>query len=109
MGYGNAYAQANVGDWGGIDARDLLAAVDAACARPDVDPDRLAVTGESYGGFMTNWLIATTDRFRAGVAQNWHQRPAQRVPDDGRSDRLRLGHGRRRRGSARSGISASRR
>jgi dipeptidyl aminopeptidase/acylaminoacyl peptidase len=69
-GYGNAYAQANVGDWGGIDARDLLAAVDAASGRPDVDPDRLAVTGESYGGFMTGWLLATTDRFRAGVAQN---------------------------------------
>lgn len=69
-GYGDAYAQANVGDWGGIDARDLLAAVDAACARPDMDADRVAVTGESYGGFMTNWLIATTNRFRAGVAQN---------------------------------------
>ncbi len=70
MGYGNAYSQANVGDWGGIDARDLLAAVDAACARPDVDPDRVAVTGESYGGFMTNWLVATTDRFRAAVTQS---------------------------------------
>ena len=70
MGYGNAYAQANVGDWGGIDARDLLAALDAACARPDVDPERQAVTGESYGGFMTNWLIATTDRFAAAVTQS---------------------------------------
>jgi dipeptidyl aminopeptidase/acylaminoacyl peptidase len=70
MGYGNAYAQANVGDWGGIDARDLLAARDSACARPDVDPERQAVTGESYGGFMTNWLIATTDRFAAAVTQS---------------------------------------
>ena len=70
MGYGDAYAQANVGDWGGIDAGDLLAAVDAACARPDVDGARLGVTGESYGGWMTNWLIATTDRFAAAVAQN---------------------------------------
>ncbi len=70
MGYGDAYAQANVGDWGGIDAADLLAALDVACARPDVDPSRQAVTGESYGGFMTNWLIATTDRFAAAVTQN---------------------------------------
>jgi dipeptidyl aminopeptidase/acylaminoacyl peptidase len=70
MGYGNAYAQANVGDWGGIDARDLLRAVDVAAARPDVDPDRIGVTGESYGGWMTNWLIATTTRFAAAVTQN---------------------------------------
>lgn len=69
-GYGEAYAQANVGDWGGIDARDLLAAVDTVAARPDVDATRLAVTGESYGGFMTNWLVATTDRFSAAVAQS---------------------------------------
>jgi dipeptidyl aminopeptidase/acylaminoacyl peptidase len=70
MGYGNAYAQANVGDWGGIDARDLLAAVDVASARPDVDGTKVGVTGESYGGFMTNWLIATETRFAAAVAQN---------------------------------------
>jgi acylaminoacyl-peptidase len=70
LGYGNAYAQANVGEWGGIDARDLLAAVDAAAARADVDASRIGVTGESYGGWMTNWLIATTDRFQAAVAQN---------------------------------------
>lgn len=70
MGYGNAYAQANVGDWGGIDAGDLLAAVEVASARPDVDGTRIGVTGESYGGWMTNWLIATTDRFGAAVAQN---------------------------------------
>ncbi len=70
MGYGDAYSQANVGDWGGIDAGDLLAAVDAAAARPDVDASKVGVTGESYGGWMTNWLVATTDRFAAAVAQN---------------------------------------
>jgi dipeptidyl aminopeptidase/acylaminoacyl peptidase len=69
-GYGTAYAQGNVGDWGGVDASDLLSALDVACARPDVDASRQAVTGESYGGYMTNWLIATTTRFRAAVAQN---------------------------------------
>jgi dipeptidyl aminopeptidase/acylaminoacyl peptidase len=70
MGYGNAYSQANVGDWGGIDAGDLHAALDAVVGRADVDRDRLAVTGESYGGFMTNWLIGTSDRFAAAVTQN---------------------------------------
>jgi dipeptidyl aminopeptidase/acylaminoacyl peptidase len=70
LGYGNAYAQANVGQWGGIDAGDLLAAVEAAAARHDVDETRIGVTGESYGGWMTNWLIATTGRFQAAVAQN---------------------------------------
>jgi dipeptidyl aminopeptidase/acylaminoacyl peptidase len=70
MGYGDAYSQANVGDWGGIDAGDLLAAVEHAAARPDIDASKVGVTGESYGGWMTNWLVATTDRFAAGVAQN---------------------------------------
>jgi dipeptidyl aminopeptidase/acylaminoacyl peptidase len=70
LGYGNVYAQANVGDWGGIDARDLLAALDAVVGRSDVDATKLAVTGESYGGFMTNWLIATTERFAAAVTQS---------------------------------------
>jgi dipeptidyl aminopeptidase/acylaminoacyl peptidase len=70
MGYGNAYAQANVGDWGGIDAQDLLAAVDVAAARADVDGEKVGVTGESYGGWMTNWLISTETRFSAAVAQN---------------------------------------
>ncbi|MBM4408197.1 MAG: S9 family peptidase [Chloroflexi bacterium] len=70
QGYGEAYALANRADWGGIDARDLLAAVDVAARRPDVDPDRVGVMGESYGGFMTLWLIGTTQRFRAAVAQS---------------------------------------
>jgi dipeptidyl aminopeptidase/acylaminoacyl peptidase len=70
QGYGEAYATVNRGDWGGIDARDLLGAVEAAAARPDIDGSRVGVYGESYGGYMTNWLIATTDRFRAAVAQN---------------------------------------
>lgn len=69
-GLGDAHAQGNVGDWGGADVEDLLAALDVACARDDVDPSRQAVMGESYGGFIALWLIATTERFRAAVVQN---------------------------------------
>jgi dipeptidyl aminopeptidase/acylaminoacyl peptidase len=51
------------------DAKDLLAAVDAALARGFGDPDRLGVTGGSGGGLLTNWLVAHTDRFRSAITQ----------------------------------------
>jgi dipeptidyl aminopeptidase/acylaminoacyl peptidase len=71
MGYGDAYAQANVGRWGTVDKDDLLAAVDAVSRRADVDATHIGVTGESYGGWMTAFLIGTEpDRFGAAVAQN---------------------------------------
>jgi dipeptidyl aminopeptidase/acylaminoacyl peptidase len=70
QGYGEAYSVVNRGRWGDVDAADLLAAVEVAAARPDVDGQRVGVYGESYGGFMTPWLVATTDRFRAAVAQS---------------------------------------
>ena len=70
QGYGEAYSLANRADWGGIDASDLMTAVEVAARRPDVDPERVGVMGESYGGFMTLWLIGTTGRFRAAVAQS---------------------------------------
>ena len=70
QGYGEAYSVVNRGRWGDVDAADLLAAVEAAAARPDVDGERVGVYGESYGGFMTPWLVAKTDRFRAAVAQS---------------------------------------
>jgi dipeptidyl aminopeptidase/acylaminoacyl peptidase len=65
--YGERFAHACVGDWGGRDYQDLLAAVDHLVARGYVDPTRLGVTGGSYGGFMTNWIIGHTDRFAAAV------------------------------------------
>ena len=67
--YGDAFVRACVGDWGGRDHEDLEAAVDHVLERPWVDPARLYVTGGSYGGFMTNWIIGHTDRFRAAVTQ----------------------------------------
>src|SRR5437868_1803033 len=67
--YGDAFVRACVGDWGGKDYLDLMAGVDHACGLGWVDRDRLYVTGGSYGGFMTNWIVGHTDRFRAAVAQ----------------------------------------
>lgn len=64
------------GDYGGQDYRDLMALVDEAVRRFGfIDGERLGVTGGSYGGFMTNWIIGHTDRFRAAASQrsisNW--------------------------------------
>jgi dipeptidyl aminopeptidase/acylaminoacyl peptidase len=74
-GQGEAFTQANVKDLGGGDLRDILAGVDAALARYPIDPQRLGVTGWSYGGFMTMWTVTQTTRFRAAMAgaglANW--------------------------------------
>jgi dipeptidyl aminopeptidase/acylaminoacyl peptidase len=75
-GYGHAFEYATRGEWGIVDKEDYLAGLDAALeAYPGVDAGRLGVSGGSYGGFMTNWLTATTDRFRAAVTSrsisNW--------------------------------------
>jgi len=66
--YGQDFAYAVVADWGGKDYEDIMAGVDALVQRGVADPDRLGVTGWSYGGFMTNWVITQTTRFRAAVA-----------------------------------------
>jgi dipeptidyl aminopeptidase/acylaminoacyl peptidase len=67
-GYGCDFARAAVGAWGEADAPDFHDAIDALVRNRLVDPARLAVTGYSYGGFMSNWLTATSDRFSAAVA-----------------------------------------
>jgi acylaminoacyl-peptidase len=65
--YGNAFTMAVLGDWGGEDYQDLMAAVDAVVARPYVDNTRLGVHGYSYGGYMSSWIIGHTSRFKAAV------------------------------------------
>lgn len=75
-GYGHDFMYATRGQWGIVDREDYLTGVDAALeAYPDIDPDRVGVAGGSYGGFMSNWLTATTDRFAASVTSrsitNW--------------------------------------
>jgi dipeptidyl aminopeptidase/acylaminoacyl peptidase len=68
-GYGEAFTARIFADWGNQDAADCLAAIDAVSQWRWVDPTRLGVTGGSYGGFMTAWLVGHTNRFRAAVAQ----------------------------------------
>ena len=69
-GSGEAFQRGNHADWGAGPGGDCLAALDAACDTVDwIDPDRLVVTGGSYGGYLTAWLIANDDRFKAAVAQ----------------------------------------
>jgi dipeptidyl aminopeptidase/acylaminoacyl peptidase len=69
-GYDDAFALCAIGAWGEGDTPDQLAALDAATALGWVDPARVGVMGLSYGGYMTNWLIGHTDRFRAAVSEN---------------------------------------
>jgi dipeptidyl aminopeptidase/acylaminoacyl peptidase len=68
-GYGEAFTARIFADWGNQDAADCMAAVDVAAQWRWVDKARLGVTGGSYGGFMTAWLVGHTDRFRAAVSQ----------------------------------------
>ena len=84
-GQGEDFTRANVKDFGGGDLRDDLAGVDAAIKKYPIDPDRLGVTGWSYGGFMTMWTVTQTDRFRAAVAgagiANWQSYYGQNLID----------------------------
>jgi dipeptidyl aminopeptidase/acylaminoacyl peptidase len=67
-GRGRAFLEAVIGDMGGLDARDDLAGIDALVERGDADPERVGVTGGSYGGFMSCWLPVVDQRFKAAVA-----------------------------------------
>lgn len=69
-GYGQKVADACLENWGGVDYEDLMRGVDDVTARFDfIDSDRMVVTGGSYGGFMTNWVVTHTARFRAAVTR----------------------------------------
>ncbi len=67
-GRGAAYARAIFADWGDKEVEDLLAGVDYAIAQGIADPQRLGVGGWSYGGILTDYVIATDPRFRAAIA-----------------------------------------
>jgi dipeptidyl aminopeptidase/acylaminoacyl peptidase len=69
-GYGRDWIRPQMGDWGGVDAADVHAALDHVIGLGLVDQERVGVLGLSYGGFMVNWLVGTTDRFRAAVSEN---------------------------------------
>jgi dipeptidyl aminopeptidase/acylaminoacyl peptidase len=82
-GYGEKFLWATWAGWGKLDYQDVMAGVDYAVAHNPVDPKRMAVTGYSYGGFMTDWVITQTNRFVAAVSgagiSNW-------ISDYGTSD-----------------------
>jgi acylaminoacyl-peptidase len=68
-GYDNDFADI-IGRYGDLDYRDIMVFTDVCLQRfPEIDPARLGVGGGSYGGFMTNWIIGHTDRFRCAVSQ----------------------------------------
>lgn len=68
-GYGDSFAYLD-DQYGQIDYRNLMTFVDRMLEKyPDIDPKRLGVAGGSYGGYMTNWIIGHTNRFRAAASQ----------------------------------------
>lgn len=89
-GYGHEFQYATRGEWGIVDREDYLAGVDMALAEyAEIDSARIGVSGGSYGGFMTNWLTATTDRFHAAATSRsitnweswWGMSDAQRLTE----------------------------
>ena len=66
-GYGQDFNDANHRDWGPGPMRDVLAGVDALVEEGLADPDRLGLTGGSYGGYLTNWIVGHDQRFRAAM------------------------------------------
>jgi dipeptidyl aminopeptidase/acylaminoacyl peptidase len=68
-GYGQAFSDGCVNDWGGGDYKDLMIGLDYALAHNSwIDPERMGIMGLSYGGYMTNWAVTQTQRFKAAVA-----------------------------------------
>ena len=63
--YGEKFMRGNIPDWGGGDYRDIMAGVDEVIKRGIADPQKLALMGWSYGGYMTSWVVSQTTRFKA--------------------------------------------
>ena len=67
-GYGEQFERGEINNWGGMDYQDIMAGVDTALKKyPWIDSSNLGVTGGSYGGYMTNWIVSHTTRFKAAV------------------------------------------
>jgi dipeptidyl aminopeptidase/acylaminoacyl peptidase len=67
-GYGQRFIDEISGDWGGKAYDDLMTVVDKTAALPYADPDRMVAAGGSYGGYMVNWMLGRTNRFKAFVS-----------------------------------------
>ncbi len=70
IGYGEEFCRKIINDWGGDDYRDLMRGLDHVIATEPVDGSRLAITGASYGGYMTCWAVTQSQRFKAAIARN---------------------------------------
>jgi len=68
VGYGQKFVASNRGDWGGGDYKDVMAGVDDLVRRGIADPNRLGIGGWSYGGYMAEWAITQTDRFKFAIS-----------------------------------------
>jgi dipeptidyl aminopeptidase/acylaminoacyl peptidase len=66
-GYGQKYTEEISGDWGGKAYEDIMAVVDSVAALPYADGNRMVAAGGSYGGYMVDWILGHTDRFKALV------------------------------------------
>jgi dipeptidyl aminopeptidase/acylaminoacyl peptidase len=66
--YGQQFTAACTGDWGGADCEDILACCDDLVERGIADERRMFLSGRSYGGFMTSWIVGHSNRFRAATA-----------------------------------------
>lgn len=69
-GRGADFAEAVLGDMGGLDVQDILGGIDALVAEGLADRDRVGITGQSYGGFMAAWMPCRSDLFAASVARS---------------------------------------
>jgi len=69
-GYGDEFSKSIIGHWGEVGYADQMAVVDAAVQHGLADPAQLGVSGFSYGGFATCWIVGHTDRFKAAIAEN---------------------------------------
>ncbi len=67
-GYGQKFTDEINADWGGKVYEDIMAVVDHVTRQPYADPDRFAAAGGSYGGYMVNWMLGHTNRFKAFVS-----------------------------------------
>jgi dipeptidyl aminopeptidase/acylaminoacyl peptidase len=83
-GYGQKFERGILNNWGGMDYQDVMAGLDAALRQnPWIDTGKLGVTGGSYGGYMTNWILGHTTRFKAAVTL---RSVSNFISDDGTRD-----------------------
>ena len=69
-GYGEAFGTASRNDLGGADYQDVITGIDALIEQGRIDPARLGIEGSSYGGYLVNWAIGQTERFKAAVSKS---------------------------------------